>query len=204
MMKLPSNYNAFFVHSHDDLESLHVVLAEMKDVVGFGHLFVQDRHIVALCTKEFARAFGDYVADFYGGDMWMTDYELNAKRLPPVTSKKTIKISVPHHLTSIYAKAQIRSMITSIGKFIPITEDKIRLPLKDGKHRGFGFLEFSNADTEAVALTKMFLSTYLYTDADGVELNHGKVVTHWYEERTAIENQETVPSKRRDHKKLSK
>lgn len=207
-MKLLDNYNVFFVHSHDDLESLNLVLEELKGVAGFGHLFVQDRHKVALCTTEFARAFGDYVADFYGGDMWMTDYELNERRLPPVTCKNTIKISVPHHLTSICAKAQIRSMITSIGKFIPITEDKVqlRLPLKDGKHRGFGFLEFSNTEAEAIALAKMFLPTCLYTNADGGVAAHGKVVTHWYEDRAVAETKEdeVVPSKRRDRKKVSK
>jgi RNA recognition motif-containing protein len=183
--KLSASYNVFFVHNRDDVSSLDLVLDELETLYGglgpqngFGAIMIRDKHTVALCSKDFAKSFNEFVENRFGGEIWMSEYELHEKRLPPATCERTIKVNVPHGLTSIQAKSQLREYVDIISKFVPFQPDRlsIRIPLKDGKHRGFGFLQFTEIDDDALALVKMFLPSFNYT-----EVGKGYINTQWYE-----------------------
>jgi hypothetical protein len=185
MIKLSSDYKVFFVHSNDDHDSLSMVIEEVsKKTEGFGTLFAFDRHNVALCSESFADAFDECNEKQYGGAFWLTQYELHPKRLPLPDAEKTLKVDVPFDLTSLQVKTQLRKLIDRIGKFIPVSSDKvnIRVPLKDGSHRGFSFLQFDAAD-EAIALVKMFLPTFSFTDTKKDDIR-----VHWYRKRVVEDN----------------
>jgi hypothetical protein len=200
--KLSDTFNVFFVHNRDDVSSLDLVLDELETQYGglgpqngFGAINIRDKHTVALCSKDFAKAFNEYVEDRFGGEIWMSEYELHERRLPPADCEKTIKVNIPHGLTSIQAKSQLREYVEIMSKFLPFQADRlsIRVPLKEGKHRGFGFLQFSEISDEALALVKMFLPSFNYT-----EVNKGYISTQWYEKREKKEQEE------KDDKKVLK
>ena len=186
LVDLTPDYHVFFVHSNDDHKSLNLVIEQVnKKHEGFGALYSSDRstHNVVLCSESYADAFDEVNHNEFDGAFWLTKYELHPKRLPLPDSEKTLKVNVPHDLTSLQAKLQLRSMLNEISKFIPLAVDKvnIRVPLKDGSHRGFCFMQF-DADDNIIALVKMFLPSFSFKDT-----KKQIIKCFWYHKRATQE-----------------